>query len=233
MQEGCALRLKESFKPPLPAQSVFGQLQEIVSPSEIKVNLMVRNGDKFELGSEDELVTVPISEVAQHCNIMNLESLGSHRRAWRSIGLRLTKASDTKADVFVRIDEIDVTKLQDIGDYDSEEEDKKELLAQKKRKRERPGSQGYQLNEWLVDDEEEVFTEADPEEDEFVADTHEAVHDFEDWVPQTAKEKEFFRWMQRFEARITQKDDEGQFARGTQVHYSRPKRAKKKKKKRK
>lgn len=230
MQAGCAIRLKDSFKPPLADQSLFGQLEEIVNPGVLKVNLMMRDGHQFKLGSEAELVTVPAVEVAEHHNITNLESIGSHRRAWKALGLRLAKVSDTSEDVFVPIKGLPASAQVLVGDYDSEEEDELERQEEESRKRRRPGLQGYDSDDgFVVDDDEEVFTTADPDESEFVAETHEAVNQYNDWVPVTDEEKKFRTWMDDFERRVAHKDDDAQFARGTHVNHARPPRRKRRK----
>jgi len=92
---------------------------------------------------------------------------------------------------------------------------------------------GYASDDGFVvpDDEEdeEPFSLANPDNDAFVADMHNAVRAYDEWVPQTREGKRFRKWMEAFEAKIAHKDDEQQFSKGTHVDYARPPAAKRSK----
>jgi len=226
MQLGCALRLKESFKPPLADQTLYGQLEERPSPDKLKVNLMMRDGAHLKLGSLNMLVDVHSVDVEEHQNITKLHSISSHRRAWKALGLRLTKVSDDSEDVFMVIKNRQVVD----DEYDSESEDEQELVLQEQRAREKPGLQGYDSDGGFVVNDDEPFTLADAEESEFVAETHEAVNQYNEWVPKTDAEKKVRKWMDDFERKIAHKDDEAQFAAGSSCNYTCPPRRNKRQK---
>lgn len=219
MIAGAAVRLKDDFVPAHKRHALFAQVEEILSPARVKLNFMVRNAPReFHLGSDDaDLVEVDAVHVAQHANIANLDSLRAHRAAWKQVGLRLVRVSDTSPDVFVPDDGGVANALDLVGDVDSDDE---EQPADG-----RADLCGYHSDGGFVvrDDEgTEPFSLANVDDSEFVNDTHAAVRAFEEWTPTTEKEKRFHAWMRDFEQSIQGRDDNRQFASGSTVNYTRP-----------
>lgn len=224
MQCGAAILLKDNN---------FAQFNHYgKTPAILMVSTLVQdpqNPAQLLLGDvpDEELKAINAKDVVAYENINNLNDLKDHRRAWRKIGLRLVKTSAVSEDVFVRIDE---TRTSFIGDYDTDDDE--EMGADGAT---RPGMCGYVSDDgFVVPDGTQEFTQANPNESEFVADVHEAVNEFNDWSPApNTNEYRFRAWMEQFERSITHKDDDEQFKRGKSVNHRRPPMAKGRSKRRK
>ena len=228
MKPGAALRLTDG---------TYAQLVTLLpSPGPPAAATVVRltkdpeNPHQLLLG-DDPLVDVPRSDIDVFADIDDLTSMRAHRRAWRSVGLRLATVSCTGPDVFVPLSGVPKDAMVAVGgndDDDGEEEvqrqDEEELGAPSK------DLHGYAADDGFVVA-EGAFTIADANESEFAADTHDAVHAFEDWVPQSDKERKFRTFVASLEQKYVHLDDEEQFAAGKGgIAYSRPPRKKKRRK---
>ena len=154
--------------------------------------------------------------------IANLKNMRHHKQAWKKIGLRLVRSTES-CDYFCDNN----ANHDDVGDglgSDSEEEEEEEPGKR--------GMHGYCSDGGFVvpDSDAEPFTHANPNESAFVAEVHEAVHDFNSWTPTTPEERRFYNWMNRFEQKYGRSDDNRHFEAGTSVEYARPPKRKKQKK---
>ena len=202
----------------------YGQAQEVYpDQGTLEVALLTPKGDLLELRGDGYVPQdIPVESVLAFEPIEDLESKREHKKAWYRIGVRLLSSS-AEGDTFIALDREDVAGDHDIGDDESDSDfevsgsDSDDSLGS--------------LRDFIVDDEPEAepFSHAKPADPEIreggaerVRDIHQAVRDYNNWVPETEREKRGRAFIEGFEAKYAAKDDERQFARGTSVAYSKP-----------
>ena len=195
----------------------YGQVYGVdPNANTVEVALMVPHGNSYEFdkgGYSPQYV--PVESILAYEPIEPIDSLRSHKKAWYRIGLRLVHSTADK-DQFVELS--DTTTLQDIGD---EEADYNSADDADWADDESMGS----LKDFIVDDDEadEPFTHAEPT-NEFVKDTHQAVHDFNDWVPSSEREEGVKSFIERLENKYVHSDSDRHFKHGRSgPSYSKPK----------
>jgi len=175
----------------------YGQLVGNIKKKKVNVVLLEKKpngvmtwGDQhwFHLNTIDDFQLVP-----------NKEKVQSFRTAWKKLGIRILSA---KKDLYIEIDQENSSKIIPIGDedddYDSDDSD---------------GSIGS-LAEFIVPDNEgESWTPANPK-DKFVQETHEAVHEYNDWVPKNERERGIKSFIDRLERKYITKLDDRKFMEG-------------------
>ena len=78
------------------------------------------------------------------------------------------------------------------------------------------------MSDFIVPDEEgEAFCPASPSS-EFVRETHQLVHEYNQWEPKTPSEEKVKAFVDTLAHKYKQQDDERQFASGKCVYYDRP-----------
>lgn len=79
------------------------------------------------------------------------------------------------------------------------------------------------MSDFIVDDDvaNEPFTHA-PADNDFVRETHQAVHDYNKWEPKTSSEKKVKSFIDAMAEKYQQQDDDRQFAKGTSLDYLHP-----------
>ena len=205
------------------ADGSFAQCVGRPSPTEVElVRLMPDPAARHQLLLGDEpTATIKLASVAAHANIDEMTSLRAHRRAWRTVGLRLAITSIVGPDVFVPLEGVPDDALVAVGDDDDDSDDDESPPSS------RPGMHGYVSDDGFVVPDDAPFTQGDPDESEFVADTHAAVAAFADWVPTTAKGNRYRDYVESLERKYVHLDDNAQFNAGTRIaSYARPPQAK-------
>ncbi len=120
---------------------------------------------------------------------------------FKQLGFRpLTENSFVKLD-----DSIPSTVQIPVGHYDLEEEDSDD-----------------DMSDFIVpDDEGEAFCPASPSS-EFVRETHQLVHEYNQWAPKTPSEEKVKAFVDNLAHKYKQQDDERQFVSGKSIDYDHP-----------
>ena len=194
-----------------------GQIEAVHGTTHVDVNVLTEDPavpHRYLLHGDRPLERWPCSAIGRTAAIADLTSLRAHRRAWRSLGIRLVRASATGPDRFAYCD-VPSTAVVDVGD-DSDDSDGDDVDVDAPSN---PNLHGYVSDDGFVVPDDAVdavpFTVADPASSSFVRDTHDAVRAYRDAVPVTAAQRRFRTWMDRFEAKYTHRDDNVHFQRGT------------------
>jgi len=140
-----------------------------------------------------------VSCLQQYEPIEPMESMKAHKQAWRRLGLRLISSS--KGDLFIDIDREEETGVVPLGEEDSDEESY-------------CSEDESSLDGFIVKEDEEPFTPASPTHNDWVEETHQAVHDFNHWTPASTKEKEVKNFIHRLEMKYSHQDDNTHFLKG-------------------
>ena len=153
----------------------------------------------------------------------NLSDYTSHEKAWKALGLRMLRS--TSPFTFVELDKEEQLGLHDLGDdEESENEDNED--------NESLGS----LRDFIAS-EDEAWTPADPNAPELrpgaaavVADIHDAVHEYNEWVPANSVEQGARRFIDRQWVQAVHADADLHFVKGkVEPDYAHPPRKKRRK----
>ena len=195
-----------------------GQIEAVHGTTHVDVNVLTEDPavpHRYLLHGDRPLERWPCSAIGRTAAIADLTSLRAHRRAWRSLGIRLVRASATGPDRFAYCD-VPSTAVVDVGDDSDGDDGDVDVDGDAPSN---PNLHGYVSDDGFVVPDDAVdavpFTVADPASSSFVRDTHDAVRAYRDAVPVTAAQRRFRTWMDRFEAKYTHRDDNVHFQRGT------------------
>ena len=145
-----------------------------------------------------------VETIQQFEPISDMDSMRCHKKAWRKIGLRLID-SNLEQDVFVELSQEETNNNQiPIGDSDSDYESEDDA------------SSFDSLDGFIVRDgeEDEDFTQADPNSSSWVNSFHQDIHDFDNAPVNNARQQQVKDFIGRIERRALQKLDEKRFKQG-------------------
>jgi len=192
----------------------FGQVNAIDAPN-IKCCLLEEqgNGTLIFNGTEHTFHVDTIDD------FVKLEKYSSHEQAWKELGIRMLTSHSPYT--FVELDKEDQLGLHDIGDDNDNDDDDNESLGS--------------LKDFIAS-EDEAWTPADPNAPEIrpgasqvVADIHDAVHEYEEWVPANDIERGAKRFIDHQWMKAVHADSDLHFVEGKpEPNYKRPKKKRRK-----
>tara|TARA_Y100000389_G_scaffold198012_1_gene233697 strand:- start:1677 stop:2291 length:615 start_codon:yes stop_codon:yes gene_type:complete len=174
------------------------KIGEVKETNELEVFFMTPTKDETkEWEYEEDYSLVPLESVIEHVP----NNLG-YKIAWKKFGF--VKISTTRV---IKLEDIDTIE---IGDSDSDSDmssEESELESD--------------LDGFIVPDEEgEAFTLA--ESNEWVDETHKAVHSYNNWVPKSKEEENAKKYIDELSQSVSEKEDERQFIQGKNINYNNP-----------
>ena len=191
----------------------YGQINTIKDPN-IQCCLLEQqpNGTLVFDGTEHTFHVDTIDD------FVNLAQHSSHEHAWKVLGLRML--TSTSPFTFVEINKEDQLGLHDLGDDNNDSDDDNESIGS--------------LKDFIAS-EDEAWTPADPNAPELrpgaakiVAEIHEAVHEYNDWVPTNDAEKGAQRFIDHQWTKAVHADADLHFVKGNmEPDYAHPKKRRK------
>lgn len=214
----------------------IGEVVDINDPAGIVVCLLERTKEQSSkiwrfLGSE---TIAPVEAITEHVVPERPDGMLTRRtvkNAWEimgfSVGVDDFCLKEDEHEVTLELGNVDTSSDEDEDDEDDDDEDYD------------PGDACDEDEEISSDEECDDptlggFIVADEEEDgddDFVADTHNAVNDWEDWQPRSKRQRRFKRSVDALAQRAAQEADDAAFQRGEAASVRPPPKRKRRKKK--
>jgi len=164
-------------------KTFYGEIVGVDSSGKVEVSRLKKTKKQenriWEFVADDEWSAIDSTFITKHVPIPDSAQRSETKKAWKEIGFLAGGDGMT----FCRIEDEDATTLPLYGGDESDEED--EGIPSTKL-----GMHGYEDDGFVIpDDEGSDFEFADPDElDEegakFVRETHKAVREFDNWVPE-------------------------------------------------
>lgn len=177
----------------------YAELVGIDEDHNLEVYFISRSKSKWVWEYDKEWETVIRNEVVEH---IPLEK-GKAVACYKQLGFRpLTENTFVKLD-----DDIPKDVIIPLGDF---EDDSSGLDSDDS------------LTDFIVpDDQGEEFRPASPT-NEFVVETHQCVHQYNEWAPEKPEHKKIKTFIDKLSHKYQTKDDDRQFAKGQSVDYEHP-----------
>lgn len=169
-----------------------------------------QEGRIWEFVGDDEWSSIDPKFVKTHISLGSEASRKSVVAAWKTLGFIAAADGIT----FCRVEDEDETTLA-IGDYEDDSEEDDEDTASTN-----PSMHGYASDGFVVpDDEGSDFEFANPDEldddaAKFVRETHQAVHDYNNWNPDDKQGKGIKKFIDNMDVKATMDTDNKRFAAG-------------------
>jgi hypothetical protein len=177
----------------------FGQVNKVVPPN-VMVCLLTTQQD----GSLVFDGTEHTFELATVNDFVSLARHATHEAAWKKLGIRMLNSTSSPF-TFVEIAKEDQLGLHDVGEEESDDSDDESV-----------GS----LKDFIVE-EDVPWSPADPNAPEVrpgaskvVQEIHDAVHEYNEWVPANETERGVRRFIDRVEKRAVHADSDLHFLKG-------------------
>tara|TARA_B110000879_G_C11135680_1_gene498006 strand:+ start:293 stop:982 length:690 start_codon:yes stop_codon:yes gene_type:complete len=164
----------------------------------------------WEFVADDAWEEIDSTDIQKHVVVKDGSTRSTLVDAWKQIGFIPSGDGIT----FCRVEDESQTSLPLYGGDESEDEDEDEQPSIN------PEMHGYADDGFVVpDDEGEEFEFANPDElDEagakFVNETHQAVHDFDKWVPQDKQGRAIKEFVANMDQKATIQTDNARFFKG-------------------
>lgn len=197
----------------------FGEIVGVTDVGKVEVSRLKKTakqeGRIWEFVADDAWSAIEVAYIKKHIKVKDSARRSVVIKAWKELGFLPGGDGIT----FCRVEDEDHVTLPlaggDSSDDDSDS-DGEEASSN-------PAMHGYASDGFVVpDDEGSEFEFADPDDLEeeaaqFVRETHQAVHDFDNWVPEDKQGKAIKAFVDRMDKKATIDTDNQRFAAGKPV----------------
>lgn len=214
-------------------QSFYGEVLGVDDDGKIEVSRLKKTakqeGRIWEFVEDNKWSAIDATYVKKHIEVSDSARRSQVVKAWKTLGFIPGGDGIT----FCRVEDEDKTTLPlldgDSSDDEYSEEDEPSA---------NPAMHGYADDGFVVpDDEGSEFEFADPDELEeeaaqFVRETHQAVHDFDNWKPEDRQGKAIKAFVDKMDHKASIETDNKRFAKGKEaISTSKPPLKKKRRRK--